>query len=112
MAFAIEPLSLETVVIRVGETLDLRTAPTFKAACREQFRSGPRNFILDFSRTKVLDSTGLGAILALYRQVAPLEGTIVFVSVTRPVQLVVRLTRLSRLFRQYPSVETAYNALS
>ena len=83
-------------------------------ACFEvmEVRDGTRNFILDFSETGILDSTGLGSIFSLYRQVSPLNGQVVFASVSRPVQVVVQLTRTYKVFRQFPTVEAAQEALT
>lgn len=111
MSFALEPHNEETVVVRVGKALDFRNAADFKSACQEKVREGSRNFILDFSETGILDSTGLGSIFSLYRQVSPLDGQVVFASVSRPVQVVVQLTRTYKVFRQFPSVEAARDAL-
>jgi len=111
MSFSVEPLNAETVVIRVGKALDFRNAAEFKAICQEQVQNGVRNFILDFSETGILDSTGLGAIFSLYRQVSPRNGQVVFASVSRPVQVVVQLTRTYKVFRQFPTVEAAQEAL-
>jgi anti-sigma B factor antagonist len=111
MSFTIQPCNNETVVVLIGKALDFRNAAEFKAACQEQVRSGVRNFILDFSDTGILDSTGLGSIFSLYRQVSPLEGQVVFAAVSRPVQVVVQLTRTYKVFRQYPSIDAAREAL-
>lgn len=111
MSFTLESDSPETVVVKVGKALDFRNAAEFKSTCQEQVRSGARNFILDFSDTGILDSTGLGSIFSLYRQVSPLEGQVVFASVSRPVQVVVQLTRTYKVFRQFPSVDAARDAL-
>lgn len=111
MSFSIEPCNHESVIVRIGKALDFRNAAEFKTTCQEQVRSGVRNFILDFSDTGILDSTGLGSIFSLYRQVSPLEGQVVFASVSRPVQVVVQLTRTYKVFRQYPSVDAARDAL-
>jgi len=111
MSFSVEPLNAETLVIRVGKALDFRNAAEFKAICQEQVQNGVRNFILDFSETGILDSTGLGAIFSLYRQVSPRNGQVVFASVSRPVQVVVQLTRTYKVFRQFPTVEAAQEAL-
>jgi anti-sigma B factor antagonist len=43
--------------------------------------------------------------------VSPLEGQVVFASVSRPVQVVVQLTRTYKVFRQFPSLEAAREAL-
>ncbi len=111
MSFAIEQSSHDTVIVRIGKALDFRNAAEFKSTCQDQVRAGVRNFILDFSETGILDSTGLGSIFSLYRQISPLEGQVVFAAVSRPVQVVVQLTRTYKVFRQYPSVEAAREAL-
>ena len=111
MNFTVEPWTQQTVVIRVGKALDFRNASEFKSTCQEQVRAGVRNFVLDFSETGILDSTGLGSIFSLYRQVSPLDGQVVFAAVSRPVQVVVQLTRTYKVFRQFPSLEAAREAV-
>lgn len=112
MSFAIEPATKETVVVRIGKALDFRNAADFKSACQEHVKEGTRNFILDFTDTGILDSTGLGSIFSLYRQVSPIDGQVVFASVSRPVQVVVQLTRTYKVFRQFPSVSSAQSSLA
>lgn len=112
MSFTLESENQETAIVKIGKALDFRNAAEFKSTCQEQVRSGIRNFILDFSDTGILDSTGLGSIFSLYRQVSPLEGQVVFASVSRPVQVVVQLTRTYKVFRQFPSVDAARDALN
>lgn len=107
MPFSVEPCAPHTAVIEVGEALDFRNASEFKQLCQEHVDEGYRNFILDFSDTGILDSTGLGAIFSLYRKVSPIDGQVIFAEVSRPVQVVVQLTRTYKVFQQYPSVEEA-----
>lgn len=112
MSFTVEHPSDNVAVIHIGEALDFRNASDFKSACQEQVDAGMRNFVLDFSDTGILDSTGLGSIFSLYRKVSPSDGQVVFASVSRPVQVVVQLTRTYKVFRQFPSVEEAQSALA
>jgi anti-sigma B factor antagonist len=111
MSFPIQIAPPDVAVVRVGKALDFRNAADLKTACQEHIKSGARNFVLDFSGTGILDSTGLGSIFSLYRQVTPLGGQVVFAAVSRPVQVVVQLTRTYKVFRQYPSVEAAHQQL-
>ena len=111
MSFTIQKTTPTTAVVRVGKALDFRNAADFKASCQEHTRAGTRYFVLDFSGTGILDSTGLGVIFSLYRQLTPIGGQVVFASVSRPVQVVVQLTRTYKVFRQFPTVEAAYEAL-
>ena len=112
MSFPVEHQSGHTAVIRVGEALDFRNAADFKTLCQKEVDDGMLNFVLDFSGTGILDSTGLGSIFSLYRKISPNDGQVVFASVSRPVQVVVQLTRTYKVFRQFPTVEEASEALS
>jgi anti-sigma B factor antagonist len=107
MDFTVEPVTADTAVVRIGKALDFRNAAEFKSVTQDQVRGGIQNFILDFTDTGILDSTGLGSVFSLYRQVSPLSGQVVFASVSRPVQVVVQLTRTYKVFRQFPTVEAA-----
>ena len=111
MNFFVEPVTHDTAVIKIGKALDFRNAAEFKTTAQDQVRAGVRNFILDFTDTGILDSTGLGSVFSLYRQVSPLSGQVVFASVSRPVQVVVQLTRTYKVFRQFPTVDAARNAI-
>jgi len=111
MSITIQNVAADTAVVCIGKALDFRNAADFKKACQSQIDSGTRSFVLDFSGTGILDSTGLGAVFSLYRQLTPLGGQVVFAAVSRPVQVVVQLTRTYKVFRQYPSVEAAQQQL-
>jgi len=102
-----EPAGPETVVVRVGKALDFRNASDFKGVCQQQLDQGVNKFVLDFSDTGILDSTGLGAIFSVYRQVSPQGGRVAFASVSRPVQVVVQLTRTYKVFPQFATVTDA-----
>jgi len=112
MSFDVDSLSSDTVVINMGEALDFRNADEFKDTFQEYVEDGVQNFILDFSDTEVLDSTGLGSIFSLYREISPDDGKVAFADVSRPVQVVVQLTRTYKVFRQFPSVQAAQEALT
>jgi anti-sigma B factor antagonist len=112
MSFDVDSLSSDTVVIHMGDALDFRNADEFKETFQDYVEDDVRNFILDFSDTEVLDSTGLGSIFSLYREISPDDGKVAFADVSRPVQVVVQLTRTYKVFRQFPSVQAAQEALS
>lgn len=111
MSFQVQSIPPDVAVVRVGPALDFRNAADLKAACQKHLDAGARAFILDFSGTGILDSTGLGAIFSLYRQLTPVGGQIAFAAVSRPVEVVVQLTRTYKVFRRYPTVEEACEQL-
>jgi anti-anti-sigma factor len=112
MSFDVDVPSSNTAVVKIGKALDFRNADEFKSTFQSKVDDGVRNFILDFSNTGILDSTGLGSIFSLYRRISPEDGQVVFADVSRPVQVVVQLTRTYKVFRQFPSVDAAQDALS
>ncbi|MEL6612645.1 MAG: STAS domain-containing protein [Bacteroidota bacterium] len=112
MSFTIQKVSAHAAVVRIGKALDFRNAAQFKSTCQNHIRAGVRHFVLDYSGTGILDSTGLGAVFSMYRQLTPLGGQVVFASVSRPVQVVVQLTRTYKVFRQFPSVESALQQIN
>ena len=111
MNFPIEQAGQNAVVFRVGASLDFRNASDFKAIVQQQVDTGIRRFILDFSETNVLDSTGLGSIFSLHRNLSSSNGHVMFAAASRPVQVVVQLTRTYKVFRQFSSVEAAVQSL-
>jgi len=111
MHFEAEPATEHSVVIHIGKTLNFGNAEDFERLCRDTMGRGYRNFILDFSETGILDSTGLGAVFTLYRQV-PSDGKVVFASPSQVVQVVMQITRIYRTFPYYPSVQAACRALA
>ena len=112
MSFAIAPTSdSKSVIVHIGQGLDFRNAAEFKKVCHEQVQADIHNFILDFTGTGILDSVGLGALFSLYRQVTPSNGQVLFASVSPQVEVMVQLTKIYRVFPQYPTVEAASAAL-
>lgn len=112
MSFVIESTGHQkSVIVRIGEALDFRTAALFKELCMEKILSGTRHFVLDFSETNNLDSTGLGTIFSLHRKIASDSGKFLFASTSQPVQVVVQLTRTYKVFHQFSTVQEACLAL-
>ncbi len=101
----------EALVVRVGKSLDFRNASAFKTRCQEYVERGTRHVILDFNGTGILDSTALGALFSIYRQISPRDGQMSFVAPTGAVAHVIELTKLDRVFEQYPTVDAALAAL-
>lgn len=112
MSISTESTTPQLVIVRIGHELDFGNAAEFRRICQERVHDGIRNFILDFSETTILDSTGLGAIFSLYREIAPLNGTVVFASLSEAVRIVVQVTRIYKVFPQFPSIQAARNAFA
>lgn len=112
MNFSVDTITRDTAIVKVGEYLDYRNAPDFKVMLTNQIDQGTRIFILDFSETKVLDSTGLGSIFSVYHQTVALSGKICFAAVSIGIETVVQVTRSYKVFPQFRTVEAARKAIS
>ena len=90
------------VLVRVGETrLDAAIAIRFKDRLRDvAARHGPL-ILLDLSQVAFMDSSGLGAILAI-RRTLPAPRRIEVTGLTPNVDRVFRLTRMDTIFTIHP----------
>ncbi len=111
MNISVDPITNDTAIVTVGDYLDFRNASDFKVILKDQVRLGTRKFILDFSDTQSFDSTGLGSLFTLYRQLARLSGTICFAATSRTVKNAIQMTRSYKVFQQFPTVEAARKAV-
>ncbi len=112
MSVVLEPhRDPSSIIVRVGKSLDFSNASAFKSKCFDRLEMGARSFIIDFSETGILDSTGLGAIFSLYREATRNDGQVVFASLTSPVRMVIQVSRIHRIFPSYATVEAACNAV-
>ena len=90
------------LVIRIEETrIDAAVAIEFKEAVRNAAQRGGNPVILDLSQVTFLDSSGLGAVVAVMKLLAP-ERTLELAGLTPGVARVFRLTRMDSVFTIHP----------
>lgn len=59
---------------------------------------GQKNFTFDFSKCDFIDSTGLGALVSIYKKCAEKGGSVKLKSLKPEVEKLFKLTRLDRVF--------------
>lgn len=101
MSFTIDRIQ-DGVIVGVDETrLDAAMAIRFKDRLREVVaRHGPL-IMLDLSRVDFMDSSGLGAILAI-RRTLPASRRLELTGLTPNVDRVFKLTRMDTIFTIHP----------
>jgi anti-sigma B factor antagonist len=98
-------------VISVAEPrIDAVAALDFKETMRETVRVAPPVVVLDLGRVEFIDSSGLGAIVATMKHLAP-ERELVLAGLTPTVDKVFRLTRMDTVFRLHPTLDHALERL-
>lgn len=90
----------------IDDRIDAATAIQFKEKMRDAAKDGPQRVVLDLSRVQFLDSSGLGAIVAVKKLLGP-DRALELAGLTPTVEKVFRLTRMDNIFTIHPSVEVA-----
>lgn len=88
----------DTLVIRVAEDrIDAAGAIEFKERMRDLTQGAFTRVILDLSQVHFLDSSGLGAVVAVMKLLAP-DRRLELAGLTPTVEKVFRLTRMDTIF--------------
>jgi len=95
-----------TVVKFENPRLDAAIAVSFKDKFREFSRASTGPIILDMANVEFMDSSGLGAIVAVYKMIAK-ERVFCLAGATSAVMRVFQLTRMDSVFGIHPTVEEA-----
>jgi anti-sigma B factor antagonist len=88
------------------DRIDAATAIQFKERMRDLTKDGPPRVVLDLARVQFLDSSGLGAIVAVKKLLGP-DRVLELSGLTSTVEKVFRLTRMDSIFTIHPSLEVA-----
>jgi anti-sigma B factor antagonist len=99
------------VVVLSGE-VDIFTAPQFKESLLELLDGGVRRLVVDLSDVTFIDSTALGVLIGGVRRVHGAGGAMTIVVTTRPVERVLSITGLDRVFSLHATREEAVAALA
>lgn len=92
----------EGLVVRVDEArIDAAVAIEFKESVRAAAEGRGGTVILDLSRVQFLDSSGLGAVVAVMKLLGR-EQVLQLAGLTPPVAKVFRLTRMDSIFTILP----------
>jgi anti-sigma B factor antagonist len=102
----------ELGVVSLSGEVDIFTAPQFKECLVEMLDSGVRRLVIDFSGVTFIDSTALGVLIGGVRRVHGAGGAMALVVATRPVERVLSVTGLDRVFSMYPTRAEALDALA
>lgn len=108
-------LSSETqgncLIITVDEPrIDAAAAVEFKDAMRGLVEDGPERVLLDMSAVDSIDSSGLGAIVAVMKMIGP-DRKLELCALSAKVKTVFRLTRMDAVVTIHAALEDALNPL-
>jgi anti-sigma B factor antagonist len=99
------------LVVLAGE-VDIFTAPRFREGMVELLDAGVESLVVDLSGVTFIDSTALGVLIGGVRRVHGAGGAMTLVVVSRPVQRVLSITGLDRVFSIHATRDAAVEALA
>jgi anti-sigma B factor antagonist len=102
----------DALVVAFARTTSLEgdRSMRFKASIRELTASGHRRIVLDLGEVAFIDSQGLSALISALKTLRSEGGDLKLVNVPEPIRVVLRITRLARVFETHDRIETALGA--
>ncbi len=98
------------IVRPLDNRLDARSAESFKENLAIWIAQSHRIIVLDLARVTFVDSSGLGAMVAVLKMMGK-DGKVAVCSLQAPVLALFKLTRMDKVFAIFADVEAAILAL-
>ncbi len=111
MAFVLESQD-GALVVAVSGQLVVTNRQELKQLVLDELERGARLFVIDFSDTSYIDSSGLGALVSLKKRIEEVGGELRISSMNEDVRTLFELTRLDTLFHLYPSRQDAVRGVA
>ncbi|MDP2362051.1 MAG: STAS domain-containing protein [bacterium] len=90
-----------------GNLLGGPDADTFYNEVKSYLDQGSRNFVLDLSNVKLMNSSGLGILIKALKPVREAGGDFHLACVTEKIDSLFMITKLYQVFKSFPDVEQA-----
>lgn len=107
MDIQVEQADAAVSVLQCCGSLDAATVPQFRQVAQRLLGEAAVRLILDGSRLDFVDSTGLGALVALQRKLQVAGGDLKMAALGADVRSIFTVTRLDRVFDVCASVRDA-----
>jgi anti-sigma B factor antagonist len=88
----------DTVVVGVGSRLIVGNRKELKQAVLDELERGEQEFVIDFSETSYIDSSGLGVLVTLLKRVRERRGKLRLANLNDDLRQVFELTKLDSIF--------------
>lgn len=86
---------------------NLTRSEKFKEIVFKEIESGSRNLIISFENVEYLDSSFLGALVAILKNLVPKNGKLSLIALNSDIRNLFELTRLDKIFDLKESLNSA-----
>lgn len=100
------------VVKPLMERIDASVSMQFKAAVLDMINGESRKMVLDLSEIDFIDSSGLGALIAIWKALSHTQGRLVLCGVSVLVMNLFTLTRMDKVLPIFAGEKEAIQALN
>jgi anti-sigma B factor antagonist len=90
------------IVVKLPETFTAAGARRLKSELRNKISNGIPRVVIDLSRVKNIDLSGLEALLNCMDEIARRDGALQLGEVSPEAATILELTRMDRLFHKFP----------
>ena len=98
MSFAVRKDPKGVVVVTVDGQLIVGNRHELKQKITEALDGGERKFLIDFTKTGYIDSSGLGVLVSLSRRIREADGDLRLAGLNDDLRTLFELTKLDTLF--------------
>jgi anti-sigma B factor antagonist len=95
------------LVVVVAGVLDAASSPSMKAEVVRIAEAGRNRIVVDLSQLAIVDSTGVGVLISLYKRSRAQNGSVVFAGLKGQPREVFKLLRLGKTLELADTVEEA-----
>jgi anti-sigma B factor antagonist len=88
----------QVATLRLSGELDAMSCPELRPVIDSLVSDGPDSVTVDLSQLELIDSSGVGAMVSLYKRVRANGGSVKFVGVSNQPLVIFKLLRLDRAF--------------
>ena len=110
MAFNARKVSGGVLVIEVDGQLIVGNRQELKQRVLDALEAGDRKFLIDFTRTGYIDSSGLGVLVSLSKKIRDEGGDLRLAGLNEDLKTLFELTKLDTLFAITDSAQQALTA--
>lgn len=96
--------------VTVAGQLIVANRQELKQLIHQGIEQGRRKFLIDFTPTVYVDSSGLGALVSINKRLREAGGVLYLAGLNEDLVSLFALTRLDTLFRIFPTVAEAHSA--
>ena len=90
------------IIMNIPTNFVVDEVAMFRIQINKLIEEGNRNFIFNFSECNFIDSTGLGALVSIYKKCVEKGGSIKLKTLKPDVEKLFKLTRLDKVFEICP----------